>query len=114
MQYTPLIGLQKPAGADPFTRSILNYNNDKIDKQVIALGLMAAYYGSLTKGSLTFDINGNPQSQSVTGPSGLTGSITWTFTDTQITETLAITAPIAFSLTKTYNLVDLSETWEVS
>lgn len=114
MDYTTVLGLSKPLGTEPFSRSILNANSDKIDKTAITLALMAAYYGTITKGALVYDANGNPQSQSISGPNGLTGSITWTFTDTQITETLSITAPVAFSLTKTYNLTNLSETWQVS
>jgi len=113
MDYTTVLGLSKPAGTEPFSRSVLNANSDKIDKTAITLALMAAYYGTITKGEIEYDDSGNPQSQSITGPGGLTGSITWTFSANQITETLSITAPVAFSLTKTYNLTDLSETWEV-
>lgn len=114
MNYTTLTGLAKPAGSEPFARSILNNNMDIVDKNVVVLALVAAAYGAITKGPLVYDANGNPQSQSISGPNGLTGSITWTFSDTQITETLSITAPVAFSVTKTYNLTNLSETWAVS
>jgi hypothetical protein len=111
---TPIAGLTKPDGLDAFARSVLNANSDKIDKQFLVLGLMAAYYGTLTKGAVVFS-GGNPSSQSISGPGGITGSMTWSGWGTNtITETLSITAPFALSITKTYNLTNLSETWAVS
>ena len=50
---TTLIGLTKPAGEEPFARSILNTNNDVIDKNMVALALCAAAYGTVTKGNMT-------------------------------------------------------------
>jgi hypothetical protein len=111
---TTATGLTKPSGTDPFTRSVLNTNSDLIDKQAIVLGLAAAFYGTLTKGAMVFDGSGNPQSQTISGPNGLTGSVTYTITSSQITEVLSITAPTAFSLTKTINTSTLAETWAVS
>lgn len=115
MDLTAVVGLGKPVGTEPFVRSTLNANSDKIDKQVFVLGLMAAYFGTLSKGPLVKSgITGKPESQAISGPGGLTGSITWTFSASQITETLSITAPTAFSITKTVDLTDLSEEWTVS
>lgn len=111
---TTLIGLTKPAGTEPFARSVLNTNNDVIDKNMVALALCAAAYGTVTKGALVKGANGKPQSQTISGPNGLTGSMTWSFTDTTITETLSITAPTAFSVIKTFDKTDLSETWVVN
>ena len=111
---TTLIGLTKPAGTEPFARSVLNTNNDVIDKNMVALALCAAAYGTVTKGALVKDVNGKPASQTISGPNGLTGSMTWSFTSTTITETLSITAPTAFSVIKTFDKTDLSETWVVS
>jgi len=111
---TTLIGLTKPVGTEPFARSILNDNNDKIDKNMVAMAFCAIAYSSVTKGALVRDINGKPASQAISGPNGLAGSMTWSFTSTTITETLSITAPTAFSVIKTVTLADLSEAWTVS
>jgi len=111
---TTLIGLTKPVGTEPFARSILNDNNDKIDKNMVAIAFCAVAYGSVTKGALVKDVNGKPASQTISGPNGLAGSMTWSFTATTITETLSITAPTAFSVIKTFDKTDLSETWVVS
>lgn len=104
----------KPAGTEPFSRTILNGNSDIVDKNMIALALCAVAYGAVTKGALVKDGNGHPQSQTISGPNGLAGSMTWSFTATTITETLSITAPTAFSVVKTFNKSDLSESWVVS
>lgn len=112
--FTTLTELIKPVNDEPFARSILNNNSDKIDKNFIVLALCAAAYGAINKGAIVFDVNGKPQSQTINGPNGLTGSITWSFTSTTITETLSITAPVAFSVTKTVTLADLSESWTVN
>jgi len=111
---TTLIGLTKPAGDEPFARSILNGNMDKVDKNMITLALCAAAYGAVTKGALVKDGNGKPSSQTISGPNGLTGSMTWSFTSTTITETLSITAPVAFSVVKTVTLATLAETWTIT
>lgn len=111
---TTLTELIKPDGTEPFTRSILNTNNDTIDKNMVALALCAIAYGAVTKGALVKDVNGKPASQTISGPNGLAGSMTWSFTATTITETLSITAPMAFSVVKTVTLADLSEVWTVS
>lgn len=111
---TTLIEMVKPTGTEPYSREILNDNSDIVDKNLIALTLCAVAYGAITKGALVFDANGNPQSQTISGPNGLAGSITWSFTATTITETLSITAPTAFSVVKTLTLADLSESWTVS
>lgn len=116
MDSTTLLGLDKPVGTEPFSRLILNGNFDGVDKSMIALAFCAVAYGdgTVTKGAITFDSDGNPSSQSISGPNGLAGSMTWSFTATTITETLSITAPVAFSITKTVTLSDLSETWTFS
>jgi len=111
---TTLTGLTKPAGTEPFARSILNTNMDVVDKNMVALALCAVAYGAVSKGALVKDANGKPQSQTISGPNGLAGSMTWSFTSTTITETLSITAPTAFSVVKTVTLADLSEEWTVS
>lgn len=115
MDSTTLIGLDKPVGTEPFVRSILNGNMDDIDKSMVALAFCAIVYGSgtITKGAISYS-GGKPASQSISGPNGLTGTITWSFTSSTITETLSITAPIAFSITKTVTLSNLSETWVFS
>lgn len=116
MQYTTLTELDKPAGTEPFARSILNGNMDAIDASMIALMFCAVAYGAgtVTKGAMVLDGDGNPSSQSINGPNGLAGSMTWSFTATTITETLSITAPVTFTVTKTVTLSDLSETWAFS
>jgi len=113
---TTLMSLVKPTGTESFTRSILNDNMDSIDKNMVAMSFIATAYGSgtVTKGAVVFDGDGKPQSQTISGPNGLTGSIIWSFTETTITETLSITAPTAFSVVKTVTLADLSEVWTVS
>ena len=114
MDKTTLIEFNKPAGNEPYSRAILNGNFDIADKQFIVLALCTAVYGAITKGAIVFDENGNPQSQSISGENGLAGSIIWSFTSTTITETLSITAPTAFSVTKTITLEDFSEEWVVN
>lgn len=116
MDASTFLGLLKPVGDDPFTRSTFTDNMDDIDKTAIALAFAAVAYGSgtVTKGAMVFDDNGYPLQQAISGPNGLTGSITWSFTATTITETLSITAPVAFSVTKMVTLSNLSETWTFS
>lgn len=104
----------KPSGEESFSRAILNSNYDIVDKNMIALALCAVTYGAVTKEALVKDVNGKPSSQTISGPNGLEGSMTWSFTATTITETLSITSPTAFTIVKTYNLTDLSEEWTVS
>ena len=113
MDASTFLGLLKPVGDDPFTRSTFTDNMDTLDKMAIALAFAAVAYGAgtVTKGAMVFDGSGYPQRQAISGPNGLTGSITWSFTATTITETLSITAPVAFSVTKTVTLSNLSETW---
>lgn len=113
MKKTTFIELSKPEGIEPFSRAILNDNSDNLDKQFLAMAFIASCYGPVTKGPIVF-VNSKPQSQSISGPNGLTGSIIWSFTSTTITETLSIIAPIALSVTKTITLSNLSETWTVS
>jgi len=107
---TTVLGLTKPVGTEPFARSILNDNADKIDAALID-ALISGTCDGITKGAMVFDANGNPQSQAISGPNGLTGSITWSFTSTTITETWSITAPVARTKTKTITLATLAETW---
>ena len=76
--------------------------------------LIGMFSGNVTKGAITFDGNGNPISQSITG-TGLTGTTTWNWSvATQVTETLSITTPIALTVVKVINLTTLAETWTVS
>lgn len=116
MDESTFLELQEPVGDEPFVRSLLNGNMNGIDKAFIALMFCAVAYGSGTvnKGAMSFDEDGNPASQSISGPNGLTGTMTWSFSETTITETLSITDPIAFSVTKTITLSDLSEEWTFS
>ncbi len=107
---TTLLGLAKPAGSEPFARSVINGNMDIVDKFAIcAYAFNNIPYPGLSKGVMSFDGNGKPSSQSISGPNGLTGSMTYSFTDTTITETLSITAPSSWSVTRTTTIADLSE-----
>jgi hypothetical protein len=107
---TTVLGLTKPDGTEPFARSILNDNADKMDAALID-ALISGTCDGVMKGDMVFDANGNPQSQPISGPNGLTGSITWSFTSTTITETWSITAPVARTKIKTITLATLAETW---
>lgn len=109
-----LIGLVKPAGSEPYSLTILNNNIDKIDQNLIAFAFSGIPYVNCSKGALVKNANGKPQSQSISGPNGLTGSMTWSFTSETITETLSITSPTTFTVVKTVTLSDKSETWTVS
>jgi hypothetical protein len=114
--YTTLVGLFKSEPDEPWSREMLNNNVDLIDTHTIGLLFAGVPFANCTKGALILDSDGNPQSQAFTGPNGLVGSVTWTFTATTITETLSITAPIEMikTITKTVALADLSEEWTVS
>ena len=114
MDKTTLLELDKPVSAESFSRSVINGNMDLIDQDLVAFAFMGVPYAAYTKAAMVFDANGNPQSQVIAGPNGLTGSIIWSFTATTITQTLAITAPVAYSVVNTINLVDLSESTTVS
>ena len=130
----PLTGF--PISVDTFTTHIDN-NNEKVaaahvnklqegmsavqneilnnyKKLLYGCILIGMFSGNVTKGAVTFDGNGKPTSQTITG-TGLTGTITWNWSvATQCTETLSITAPIALTVTKVVNLTTLAETWTVS
>lgn len=111
---TTFLGLINPDGDDPFSRAVLNGNNDTIDKNMIALVFSGLPYANLTYGAMTFDSNGDPQIQSFSGANGLTGSIAWTWGANSVTKTFSITAPTAFSVVETVNLDTFAKTVEVS
>ena len=76
--------------------------------------LIGMFSGNVTKGAITFDGNGDPTSQTITG-TGLTGTTTWNWSVVgQCTETLSITVPIALTITKVINLTTQAETWTIS
>lgn len=116
MDTSTFLELNEPDGTDPFARSTFNTNMELLDKMAIAMSLLGTGYaaGTITKGAMSFDGNGDPQSQTISGPNSLAGTITWSFTATAITETLSITAPDAWSVVKTVTLATLAETWTFS
>ena len=112
---TPFLGITEPTDNDPYSRQLLIDNMRLINKLgIIAFAFLDLPWDGCAKGAMVFDTNNKPSSQAITGPNGLVGSMTWSFTSTTITETLSITAPVefAFSITKTTTLADLSNVSE--
>jgi len=105
IDYTSL-GLAKPEGTDQFTRSLLNANSDLIDWHLVFLAVTSGGmpYADINYGEVAFDEDGNPESQEVTGPGGLAGTITWSFAANQVTTVYSFTAPEGKSLTITTDL----------
>lgn len=113
MSITNLLELTKPAGTDSFTRTAFNNNMDIIDLfGFIGYCFLGIPWPDCSKGAVVKNAENKPESQTVSGPNGLTGSMTWSFTATTIAETLSITAPITSSITKTTTRADLSEVCE--
>jgi len=108
------MSLDKPVGTEPFARSTVNGNMDDIDKNLISFAFAGIPAVAYSKGAMVFDGSGNPQSQTISGPNGLTGSITWSFTASTITTTLSITAPTTFSVVNTLTIATLAETTTIS
>jgi len=76
---------------------------------IIAYAFVGIPWPGCSKGELIKDGNSRPQSQTISGPNGITGSMTFSFATNTITETLSITAPDAWSVIKTTDRTDLSE-----
>jgi len=107
---TTLTGLVKPAGTEPFARSILNTNMDTVDKNLIMLLMGGVPYANFTIGDMVFDGNGMPQSQAFSNNNGLAATVTYSWTDTTLTMTISQTAPDVASETITINLNTLGGT----
>lgn len=112
MDHTTVLELDKPVGTESFARSTINGNMDTIDKlAIIAYVFGDVPYPGLSKGAVSYT-GGKPSSQDISGPNGLAGTTSWVFTSTTATQTLSITAPTAWSVTKTTTISDQSEICE--
>jgi len=76
-----------------------------IDIAMIFMLCMGVPYcaGTITFGTLIRDETNRPQSQTISGPNGLEGSIVWSFNANTITTTVSITAPVAKTAVGTYD-----------
>lgn len=110
MDKTTLAELEKPLGTEPFARSTLNGNSDKIDNNLIMLLMGGIPYANFTIGDMVFDGNGMPLSQSFSNNNGLAASVTYSWTETTCTMTISQTAPTQASETITINLNTLGGT----
>ena len=107
---TTLTELIKPAGTEPFARSIINNNSDTIDKNMMMFLMGGVPYADFTIGDMVFDGNGMPQSQAFSNSNGLSATVTYSWTSTTCTITISQTAPTTASETITINLDTLGGT----